>query len=127
LTDTIALGGGTTVRVVAARDEATLLELALDPGAGAGPHTHTREDETIAVLDGRLLVDDGERHELGPGDAIVLPRGVRHAFANEGDEMVRAHVFCSPGGLERFFRDVTAARSDADVVAAAERAGLVFG
>jgi quercetin dioxygenase-like cupin family protein len=127
LTDTIALGGGTTVRIVAARDEATLLELALEPGAGAGPHTHTQEDETIAVLAGRLLVDDGARHDLGPGNAIVLPRGVRHAFANEGDETVRAHVFCSPGGLECFFREVTAAQSAADVAAAAERAGLVLG
>jgi mannose-6-phosphate isomerase-like protein (cupin superfamily) len=127
LTDTIAVGSGTTVRIVAAREEATLLELALEPGAGAGPHMHTKEDETIAVLDGRLVVDDGRRHELGPGDAIVLPRRVRHSFANEGGEVGRAHVFCSPGGLERFFRDVAAATSDADVAAAAERAGLVFG
>jgi quercetin dioxygenase-like cupin family protein len=96
LTDTIALGGGTTVRVVAARDEATLLELALEPGAGAGPHTHIREDETMAVLAGRLLVDDGERHDLGPGDAIVLPRGVRHAFANEATRPCGPMSFARP-------------------------------
>lgn len=119
--------GPTTVRVVTADEAATLLELQLQPGAGAGFHTHTREDETIAVLSGRLLVDDGSRHELGPGEAIVLPRGTRHAFANGGDEPVRAHVFCSPGGLERFFREVAAAESDADAAAVGERAGLVFG
>jgi quercetin dioxygenase-like cupin family protein len=101
--------GGTTVRVVTAREEATLLEVTLEPDSGAGPHTHALEAETIAVLDGSLVVDDGERHELGPGDVLVLPRGVRHAFANEGGETVRAHFFSSPGGLERFFRELAAA------------------
>ena len=119
--------GPTRVRVVVAGDAATLLELELQPGAGAGWHTHTREDETVAVLEGRLTIDDGARHELAPGEAHVLPRGTRHAFANEGDTPVRAHVFCSPGGLEAFFRAVAAATSDADVAAAGERAGLVFG
>jgi quercetin dioxygenase-like cupin family protein len=119
--------GPTQVRVLAADEAATLLGLELAPGAGAGPHVHTLEDETIAVLAGRLAVDDGTRRELAPGDAVVLRRGTRHAFANAGDEPVRAHVFCSPGGLERFFRDVAAARSDADVAAAAERAGISFG
>jgi quercetin dioxygenase-like cupin family protein len=126
VSDTIALGA-TTVRVVVAREEATLLELMLEPGAGAGPHTHTLEDETIAVLEGSLTVDDGRRHELAPGDAIVLPRGVKHSFANEGAEPMRGHVFCSPGGLERFFREIAGAQSDADVAAAAERAGLRLG
>jgi quercetin dioxygenase-like cupin family protein len=120
--------GQTQVRVVAADAAATLLELELAPGAGAGWHTHTREDETIAVLSGSLVVvENGTRHELASGDAVVLRRGTRHAFANRGDEPVRAHVFCSPGGLERFFRDVAAAKGDAEVAAAAERAGISFG
>jgi quercetin dioxygenase-like cupin family protein len=126
VSETISLGG-TTVRIVTAREEATLLELTLEPGAGAGPHTHTLEDETIAVLDGSLTVDDGRRHELAAGEAIVLPRGVKHSFANQGTERMRGHVFCSPGGLERFFREIAGARSDADIAAAAQRAGLVFG
>jgi quercetin dioxygenase-like cupin family protein len=119
--------GPTQVRVLAADDAATLLELQLAPGAGAGPHTHTREDETIAVLGGRLAVDDGTRHDRGPGEAIVLRRGTRHAFAAVGEEPVRAHVFCSPGGLERFFRELAAAQGDEHVAAAAERAGISFG
>lgn len=119
--------GRTQVRVVVADEAATLLELELEPGAGAGWHTHSREDETIAVLSGRLVVDDGTRHELAAGDAAVLRRGTRHAFANEAEEPVRAHVFCSPGGLERFFREVAAAAQDEAVAAAAERAGISFG
>jgi hypothetical protein len=56
-----------------------------------------------------------------------LVRGTRHAFANEGSQSVRAHVFCSPGGLERFFRAVATADDDEAVDAGAERAGLAFG
>jgi quercetin dioxygenase-like cupin family protein len=119
--------GGTTVRVVTATEPATVLEVTLEAGSGAGPHTHTREEETIAVLDGRLLVDDGTRRELGAGEAHVLPRGLRHSFANESDAPVRALFFCAPGGLERFFRDVAAADTDEAVAAAAARAGLRFG
>ena len=119
--------GGTTVRVVTTVERATVLEVTLEPGSGASPHTHTREDETIAVLDGLLVVDDGARRELAAGEAHVLPRGVRHSFANETDAPVRALFFCAPGGLDRFFRDVAAADSDGDVAAAAERAGLRFG
>jgi quercetin dioxygenase-like cupin family protein len=119
--------GPTRLRVVVATDVATVLEGELQPGGGSTWHTHTREDETIVVLDGTLVVNDGERRELGAEEACVLPRGVRHAFANESDAPVRVYFFCAPGGLERFFRELAAARGDADIAAAADRAGLVFG
>ena len=127
MTETLLSGGGTTVRLLVAEEAATLLELELEPGAGAGWHTHMREDEAIAIVDGALVVDDGTRRAVPAGGAVFLRRGTRHAFANESDGRVRAHVFCTPGGLERFFRDVAAATSDGDVAAAGERAGLVFG
>ena len=127
MSDTIFSGGGTTVRLLVAAEPVTLLGVELEPRAAAGPHTHTREDETIAVVAGELVVDDGTRRTLRPGEAIFLARGVRHSFVNEASEPVRAHFCCTPGGLERFFRDVAAATGDADVAAAAERAGVVFG
>ena len=100
---------GTTVRVVLSAEDTsgglTLLEVELAPGSGAGRHRHTKEDETIAVVAGRLTVSGVE---LGAGEAIHLPKGLAHDFANEGSEPVRALVFCVPGGLERFFRAVVA-------------------
>jgi quercetin dioxygenase-like cupin family protein len=116
--------GPTRLRVVAATDEATVLEGVLQPGAGGGWHKHTREDETIVVLEGRLVVDDGERHELGTGDAHVLPRERRHAFVNDGETPTRVLFFCAPGGLERFFRDLANGIAPDE---AAARAGVVFG
>jgi quercetin dioxygenase-like cupin family protein len=116
--------GPTRLRVVAATDAATVIEGELSPGGGSTWHTHTREDETLVVVEGVLVVDDGARRELGAGDAHVLPRGVRHAFANETDGLTRVYFVCTPGGLEGFFRDLVAG-VPADE--AAERAGLEFG
>jgi quercetin dioxygenase-like cupin family protein len=46
-------------------------------------------DKIDAVLAGRFeLVVDGEAAVLGPGDWIVVPRGVRHTATVVGDEPV---------------------------------------
>ena len=116
--------GPTRLRVVAATDEATVIEGALQPGGGSIWHTHTLEEETILVVEGTLVVNDGERREVGAGEAHVLRRGVRHAFANETEAVTRVYFVCTPGGLERFFRDLVNGVTPED---AAKRAGLVFG
>ena len=116
--------GPTRIRVVAATDEVTVLEGELQPGGGSTWHTHTLEEETILVVDGTLVVNDGERREVGVGDAHVLRRGVRHAFANETEAPTRVFFVCTPGGLERFFRDLANGVPPDD---AARRAGLEFG
>ena len=116
--------GPTRLRVLAATDEATVLEGELQPGGGSTWHTHTREDETIVVVEGALVVNDGERREVEAGDAHVLARGVRHAFANETDAPTRVYFVCTPGGLERFFRDLV---GGVPADEAAVRAGLEFG
>ena len=116
--------GPTRLRVVAATEAATVIEGELDPGGGSAWHTHTLEDETIVVVEGALVVNDGERREVDAGEAHVLRRGVRHAFANETDSLTRVYFVCTPGGLERFFRDLV---SGVPADEAAERAGLEFG
>jgi hypothetical protein len=45
------------------------------PGAGAPPHTHTREDEAFYVLSGELLVDFEGPHaprRIGPGGSSMV-------------------------------------------------------
>jgi quercetin dioxygenase-like cupin family protein len=116
--------GPIRLRVALAAEEATVLYAEIEPGAGSSWHTHTKEDETVVVLEGELVVNDGDRHVLQRGDAHVVPRGRRHAFANEGNASVRMFFFCSPGGLERFFRDIVSGVPAED---AAVRAGLTFG
>jgi mannose-6-phosphate isomerase-like protein (cupin superfamily) len=42
-------------------------------------HKHDREDELFFVLEGTLLLDfEGKTVELGPRQAMVVPRGVVH-------------------------------------------------
>ena len=115
--------GETRLWVVAATEGTTILGAELQPRAGSSWHTHTREDETIVVLSGELVVDDGERRVLAAGDAHLLPRGVRHSFENRSDAVTRLCFVCAPGGLERFFREITDGEPPNE---AAARAGLVF-
>lgn len=42
-------------------------------------HHHDTEDEFFYVVEGKLLVDlEGRTVELGPRQALVVPKGVRH-------------------------------------------------
>src|SRR3954468_21423826 len=71
---------------------------------GSPIHTHVNEDEYSYVLSGRLtaLIGD-EVVEAGPGEAVVKPRGIPHAFWNAGDEEVRFVEVISPAGFEDYF------------------------
>ena len=60
-------------------------------------HTHEHEDEISHVTAGRLGVQIGDEVlEAGPGDTVVKPRGIAHAFWNPGDEPVRFLELITP-------------------------------
>jgi mannose-6-phosphate isomerase-like protein (cupin superfamily) len=76
---------------------------------GPGRHTHSREDEAIYVTSGLLTVEVGsQRHQVGPGSLIWLPRGIPHTFANLSGEPVRAVGVITPSGLENMFAEIAA-------------------
>lgn len=108
-----------------------LLRFRMPPGAAAPLHRHTRESETLAVVDGELSVEvDGTSRRLAKGEAIHLPQGSLHAFSSDGGATI--DVIATPAGLEEFFRAVCPLDPDAPPVpedearAALERAGLDF-
>lgn len=71
---------------------------------GAPVHTHTREDEWSYVLDGAVGIQLGEEdHVARPGDLVLKPRAVPHAFWNATDEPARLLEVITPGGFERYF------------------------
>ena len=84
---------------------ATFVIHTLAPRAlGAPVHTHTREDEWSYVLDGAVGIQLGDDdHVAGPGDLVLKPRAVPHAFWNAGDEPARLLEVITPGGFERYF------------------------
>lgn len=92
-------------------------EAIVPPGAGAPPHTHTREDEAFYVLSGDVLFeleDPANPLRLGPGGFLFAPRNRRHAFRNTGAVAAHLLVFAIPGaGLDRMFAAFDAASKDA--------------
>jgi mannose-6-phosphate isomerase-like protein (cupin superfamily) len=71
---------------------------------GSPVHTHTREDEWSFVLAGRVGVQVGDSSSVAePGDLILKPRGVPHAFWNGGNDPARLLEVITPGGFEDYF------------------------
>jgi len=74
---------------------------------GAPMHTHEREDEISHVTSGRLGVQIGDDViEAGPGDTVVKPRGIPHAFWNPGDQPVQFLELITPPGFEHYFAEL---------------------
>jgi quercetin dioxygenase-like cupin family protein len=94
----------------------SLWEALFPPGAGAPPHTHTREDEAFYVLSGELLIEfEGEPvpHKAGPGSFFFGARGRRHAVRNVGDQPARVLILSAPScGLDEMFAEIDAAATD---------------
>jgi quercetin dioxygenase-like cupin family protein len=84
----------------------TLLEQWITADGNPPPHVHELEDEAFFVLEGEIDVTVGTTTtRLGPGGFGFAPRGVPHTYAIvEG--MAHLLVIATPGGIERFFRDL---------------------
>jgi quercetin dioxygenase-like cupin family protein len=69
-----------------------------------GAHRHAQIEETFLVRRGRLrFLLDNNVFDLGPGDFVRAPPGVRHGFANVSGEAVDLLVGFHPGGFETLF------------------------
>lgn len=86
------------------------LEVWCDPGGGVSPHVHPTQHERFEIMEGRAQFLSGRRWtELGPGEAIDVPPGTRHAFRNRSTETVRFRTQARPPELlEAFLTDVAA-------------------
>jgi mannose-6-phosphate isomerase-like protein (cupin superfamily) len=88
---------------------------------GSPVHTHEHEDEYSYVLTGRLTAQVGDSViEAGPGELLVKPRGIPHAFWNAGSEPVRFLELISPGGFEEYFFELAAPFNAQDEAAMGE-------
>lgn len=77
------------------------------PGHGVPLHVHTREDETIRVVEGELEIVLGD-HSLSAkvGDFAHMPRNVPHRFQNRGTKPARMILSFTPGGGEQLFTEI---------------------
>jgi quercetin dioxygenase-like cupin family protein len=73
-------------------------------------HSHDGYEETIYGLEGVLTwTVEGMPTDVGPGEALFIPRGAVHNFDNTGDVDAKALAIVTPGILgPEFFREVAA-------------------
>ena len=74
------------------------------------PHSHDGFEETIYGLEGVLTwTVDGAPTDVGPGEALLIPRGAVHQFVNNGDVDAKALAIATPGVFgPDYFREVAA-------------------
>src|SRR3981081_3402990 len=79
------------------------IECVAPPGFPPPLHVHSREDEPMYVIEGRVTYQVGDRRfEAGPGSFVFLPQGIPHTFVVEGDAPAKILELVLPGGFERF-------------------------
>jgi quercetin dioxygenase-like cupin family protein len=74
----------------------------------AGPaHSHDHYEETVYGIEGVLTwTVDGKRIDVGPGQALCIPRGAIHRFDNHGTRDVKALCAITPAAIgPQFFRE----------------------
>jgi quercetin dioxygenase-like cupin family protein len=88
-----------------------VFEMDVPPGAKVPiAHRHDGYEETIYGIEGVLsFVVDGERRDVGPGEALCILRGAVHRFDNFGSVEAKVLAIVSPGILgPDYFREVAA-------------------
>ena len=80
------------------------------PGAqrlAAPAHSHDHYEETIYGIEGVLTwTVDGKPIEVGPGQALCIPRGAVHRFDNNGIQKAKALCVITPAAIgPQYFRE----------------------
>ena len=86
----------------------TVFECRVPPSVQTPPHSHDAFEETIYGLEGvSSWTIDGRAREIGPGDAVCIPRGSIHGFANRGDSAATFLAVATPGVFgPAYFREI---------------------
>ena len=81
----------------------------------APAHSHDHYEETIYGIDGALTwTVDGNPIDVGPGQALCIPRGAIHRFDNNGSESAKVLCVITPAAIGPLYF-----RESADVLKAA--------
>jgi quercetin dioxygenase-like cupin family protein len=113
---TVTHGHGSSAELKIAGEESggdwAVVEWRVRAGDEPPIHIHTREDETLYVLDGAITAFVGDqRIEVEAGSYAALPKDVPHGLSVRGKE-ARLLVTLAPAGTEYFL--VPRDENDAD-------------
>lgn len=105
---------GVTAEILAEDEAFCSLRMENPSEVSTPPHLDAREQETILVLNGVLVVERESRTvALSPGNWITLPRDCAHRLGNPGLTEARYLAACSPPSLEAFVRQAGAPKAGA--------------
>jgi len=82
--------------------ETTTYRIVLEEGGSLPVHRHDHE-EVVHVVEGAVVqVLDGEEHDVGPGDTVIIPAGtVHYAFTRDAT----AALLCAMPAGTRMIRE----------------------
>jgi quercetin dioxygenase-like cupin family protein len=101
---TVNYGSGSSAELKLAGEQASgdwaVVEWRLRAGDEPPIHTHTREDETLYVIDGSITAYVGDdRIDVEAGSYAALPKDVPHGLTVRGEE-ARLLITLEPAGAE---------------------------
>lgn len=74
-----------------------LVLMSIQPGDDIGEEVHDDRDQFFRVEQGSGAVwIDGNRSEVNPDDAFIVPAGARHNVKNMGDDPLRLYTIYGP-------------------------------
>ena len=77
--------------------QCSLAEEILPPGCAVTPHYHRELEEIYYITSGVGGMTVGEEsRDVVAGDAIYVPRGLKHSLHNTGPEPIRLLLVCGP-------------------------------
>jgi quercetin dioxygenase-like cupin family protein len=78
-----------------------------DQPLAAPAHSHDHYEETIYGIEGVLTwTVDGRQIDVGPGQALCIPRGAIHRFDNNRSQDVKALCVITPAAIgPQYFRE----------------------
>jgi quercetin dioxygenase-like cupin family protein len=92
-----------------ASSSVAMMEMTVPAGdkLAAPPHSHDAYEETIYGNEGTLTwTVDGDVFAVFPGQALCIPRGAVHQFANHGTEAAKVLVIITPAVIgPEYFRE----------------------
>jgi quercetin dioxygenase-like cupin family protein len=95
------------------KDGVFIIENTFHEKGGPAKHLHYDQDEWFYAVEGEFMLEvGGEKFRFAPGDSILAPRRIPHAYAYTGGERGRILIAFMPAGkMEAFFREVTKANA----------------
>lgn len=84
----------------------SLFEITVPPQGGPPAHIHHWEKEAYYILEGELLVQEGDRtFSATVGSFIDFPKGILHTFKNVGTVPAKLLAIITPAWYGKFFEE----------------------